>query len=116
MRLLLLAFLCTVFGASAAIHLPTVDLDQPGALAALRRDNPSDYERVAKAMDEVQAVPFSKQAQHDLRLDVMKPDPTRREIETSLPAKTRMTILGSAAVYRITVLYTKHPPSVVPAR
>ncbi len=115
MRLLLPALLCSALAAHATTALPLVDLDRPGALAALKRDTPGDYEKVLKAMDEVQAVPLSRRGRHDLRFDPAKPDPTRRHIETSLSAKTHITVFGSAAVYRITVLYTKHPAKVVPA-
>lgn len=115
-RFFLAACLCCVALAAGAQSPPVVDLDQPGALARLKAEQPEHYAKIVKRMDEIQAVPYTDKARHDLRLEVRKPDPTRRQIETSLPAKTRMTMPIDDVVYKITVVYTKHPATTVPAK
>jgi hypothetical protein len=108
-----------MFASSAAVGLAAVNfvnLDAPGALEALKQDRPAHYEKVVEAMDRVQAVPYSETAVYSLRLDVLKPDPTRREIETSFPAKTRLTVPVEGTNYLITVLYVKNPAKSVPAK
>jgi hypothetical protein len=108
-----------MFASAAAVAIAavnSVNLDAPGALEALKRDRPEHYEKVFEAMDRVQAVPYSEKGVHDLRLDVLKPDPTRREIETSFPAKTRLTVPVEGTNYLITVLYVKNPARTMPAK
>jgi LysM repeat protein len=109
-----------VLWAALAVHAATpprtVDLDKPGALEELKKNKPDHYAKVAQSMDKVQAVPYSSKGQHDLRLDVQKPDPTRRQVETSNPAKTRMTIQVGDVEYRITVLYIINPATLAPAK
>jgi hypothetical protein len=116
MRKLLSVVLWAALAVQAANPPHAVDLDKPGALEALKKDKPDHYAKVLEAMDKVQAIPYSPKGQHDLRLEIGKPDPTGRSVETSLPAKTRMTIPLDDVRYRITVLYTKHPATSVPAR
>jgi hypothetical protein len=112
--------IAVILWASLAVHAApqpqTIDLDKPGALETLRKSKPEHYAKVVESMEKVQAVPISAQGQQDLRLEVRKPDPTRRQIETSHPAKTRMTIPIDETQYRITVTYTKDPATVVPAK
>ena len=114
MRILIAAILWSALAAqAAAVHV--VDLDKPGALDALKRDKPEHYAQVARAMDKVQAVPYEARGQHNLFLDGRKPDPTRRQIETSHPAKTRLMVPIGDVNYRITVTYLKHPATTHPA-
>lgn len=115
MRILsMLVFAITTAAAFAAAN--SVNLDAPGALEALKRDRPVHYEKVVEAMDRIQAVPYSEKSVHDLRFDVLKPDPTRRKIETSYPAKTRLAVPVEDTKYLITVLYVKDPPKNVPVK
>ena len=117
MRTWIVFVLFAVFGVQAAgVPSQSVDLDQPGALEALQKDNPAHYAKVLEMMEKVQAVPFAERGQHDLRLDVQKPDVTRRQIETSYPAKTRLTVPVEGTEYKITVVYTKNPATLAPAR
>ena len=94
----------------------TVDLDKPGALERLKAERPKHYAKVVEEMDKVQAVPRSEQGQHSLRFNPATPDPTRRQIETSDPAKTRVTIPVEDTLYSITVLYTKNPATLSHAK
>lgn len=110
MRFLALLALVVSFATQAAIEV--VDLDKPGAFAALKRDKPEHYAQVLRAMDKVQAVPDDRDGRHNLFLDARTPDPTRRQIETSQPAKTRLTIPIGEVNYRITVRYLKDPATV----
>ena len=116
MRNLVIVVLWAALAVQAAPPPGSVDLDKPGALEALKQDKPAHYAKVVESMDKVQAVPYSSKGQHDLRLEVQKPDPTRRQIETSNPAKTRMTIPIDDVQYRITVVYSKHPATLSPAK
>lgn len=93
-----------------------VDLDKPGALESLKRDKPDDYAKVMRAADEVQSVPIEPGGQQDLFLDARKPDPTRRQVWTSDPARTKITVFTGKVLYSLTVFYLKHPPSLVGAR
>lgn len=100
--------------ATVALAAVSVNLDAPGALEALKRERPAHYEKVVEAMDRVQAVPYSETAIHDL---LAKPgEPAGREIETSFPAKTRLTVAVEDTSYFITVLYLKNPATNVPAK
>jgi hypothetical protein len=117
MRTWIVITLFVVFGVQAAgVPSQSVDLDTPGALEALQRDNPEHYAKVIELVEKVQAVPFTEKGQHDLRLEVQKPDITRRQIETSFPAKTRLTVPVEGTEYKITVVYTKDPATVIPAK
>jgi len=115
-RNLIAVILWAALAVHAAPQPQTVDLDKPGALEALKTNKPEHYAKVVESMEKVQAVPISANGQQDLRLEVQKPDPTRRQIETSHPAKTRMTIPVDDTQYRITVTYTKNPATIVPAK
>ncbi len=109
------ACLCAALAAGAQSP-PVVDLDQPGALARLRLDQPRHYARIADEMNKLQAVPFTEKSPQGLRVNPRTPDPAHRQIETSAPAKTRMTIPIDDVVYRITVTISKSPAQARPAR
>jgi hypothetical protein len=115
-RILLVVVLLAVSAVQAATSPRTVDLDKPGALEALKQSRPDHYAKVVESMDKAQAVPYSSNGQHDLRLEVPKAGTTGNQIETSHPAKTRITIPVDDLKYRITVVYTKHPATLIPAK
>ena len=100
--------------ATVALAAVSVNLDAPGAFEALKRDRPAHYEKVVEAMNRVQAVPYSEKGVHDL---LAKPgEPSGQGIETSLPAKTRLTVPVEDTTYRITVIYVKNPATGIPAK
>jgi hypothetical protein len=81
MRILSVLFLSSIATlAVAAVNF--VNLDAPGALEALKRDRPTHYAKVVEAMDQVQAVPYSDKAVHDLTINITTPDRTRRDVQT----------------------------------
>src|SRR4051812_14980147 len=111
MRILaMLAFVSSAVVAFAVGN--SVNLDAPGALQALKHDRPDHYAKVAEAMERVQAVPYSEKSQHNLFAH-FGPDPTRREIETSFPAKTHLSVPVDDTTYHITVVYLKNPGKIV---
>lgn len=122
MRNLILVLFCAALSVQATtFQLPSVsqqviDLDQPGALEALERDNPKHYDAVMKKVDEVQTVTYSETGQHNLRLDTQNPFAAGRFIGPSDPAVTRLAVPIDDKVYNITVRYTKDPAHMVPAR
>jgi hypothetical protein len=116
MRNLIAALVWGAMTVQAAPPAQVTNLDTPGALARLKTERPAHYAKVIEEMNKVQAVPFSDRGLHHLRLNPDKEDPTRRAIETSDPAKTRMTILVESVAYTITVLYTKDPATLSHAK
>ena len=112
-----LSMLMFVSSAAVAYAVGTsVNLDAPGALEALKREQPAHYAKVVEAMDQVQAVPYSEKGVRNLRAEFGKSDPTRRQIETSFPAKTHLTVPVDGTNYQITVVYVKNPPKNVPVK
>lgn len=93
-----------------------VDLDPPGVLEALKQDKPEHYAKVLEMMEKIQAVPYAPSGQMDLRREVQTPDATQRTIETSQPAKTRLTVLVDGTEYLITVVSTKNPATSAPVK
>lgn len=110
----MLVFASTVMMALAVGK--SVNLDAPGALEALKRNEPAHYAKVLEAMEQVQAVPYSERGQHNLVADLRKPDPTRRDIKTSFPAKTHLSVPVGDINYEITVLYLAKPGKSVPVK
>ena len=100
--------------ATVALAAVSVNLDAPGALEALKKDRPAHYEKVIEAMDRVQAVPYSEKAVHDLFAKLG--EPSGQGVETSLPAKTRLTVPVEDTNYLVTVIYVKNPATIVPAK
>ncbi len=120
MRRLIPVVLCSIALSAQAqgfIRLPTVtiDLDKPGALAALERDNPKHYAAVMKRVDEVQTVDYSERGVRDLGYRPV-PDPASGNLKLSDPAQNRINVPVEGIVYAITVRYTKDPATFVPAR
>jgi hypothetical protein len=124
MRRLIPVVLCSIalssFAADNFIRLPiaeAIDLDKPGALEALQRDNPKHYEAVMKRVEEVQKVELSPNGQRNLGF-YHKPDasaPTSN-LKLSDPAQSRIDVFVEGTMYVITVRYTKDPATMVPAR
>jgi hypothetical protein len=122
MRRLIPVVLCSIALSAGAFvfevpgSAPGIDLDRPGALEALKRDNPAHYEAVMKKIDEVQAAPTGLNVLRDLRLDTQEPLDGGRFVQPMDPAKTRIGVDVDGTVYLITVRYTKDPAHMVPAR
>ena len=117
MRNLIGIALWVALGVQAAdVSAQAVDLDPPGALEALQQDKPEHYAKVLEMMEKIQAVPYAPSGQMDLRREVQAPDATRRSIETSRPAKTRLAVPVDGTEYRITVIYTKNPAPLAPVK
>jgi len=95
---------------------PGVDLDQPGALDALKRDKPAAYDQVMKKVDEVQAAPRGLEGLRNLGFAPGRPGENGRLIAPMDPAKARVALFVDGEVYRITIRYTKDPAQMVPAR
>ncbi|HLX22473.1 MAG TPA: hypothetical protein VKR38_03920 [Usitatibacter sp.] len=122
MRRLVPVVLCSIALSAQALvfevpgSTPGIDLDQPGALDALKRDNPAHFEVVMKKVDEVQASPIKLNVLQNLRLDARKPMENGRLVEPISPARSRIGINVDGTTYLITVRYTKDPATLVPAR
>lgn len=98
------------------VHMPLVDLDRPGALEALKRDQPDRYAKVAEAMERVQEVPREKIARQPLFFDPIRPDFTRRQLRTSFPAQTTIAVPVDDVLYQVTVRYVEHPAKLIRAK
>jgi hypothetical protein len=126
MRRLIPVVLCSIalsaFAVESITRLPDpqpIDLDKPGALAALQRDNPKHYAAVMKKVDEVQTVQLSEQGLRNLGIYLLpRPDPSgpMGNLKLSDPAQSRISVFVEGFTYLITVRYTKDPATMVPAR
>jgi hypothetical protein len=117
MRNLIFVALWVALGVQAAdVSSQAVDLDPPGVLEALKQDKPEHYAKVLEMMEKIQAVPYDPSGQMDLRREVQTPDVTQRTMETSHPAKTRLTVPVGDTEYGITVIYTKNPATLTPVK
>jgi hypothetical protein len=123
MRGLIPVVLCSIalsVQAQGIIRLPAsdaIDLDKPGALEALQRDNPKHFEAVMKKVDEVQTVQYTDNGLHNLGL-FRRPEATSitGDVKLSDPARSRLTVVVDGTAYIITVRFTKDPAHMVPAR
>lgn len=117
MRIVILVLLWAALGVVAAtMPSMTIDLDAPGAMEALKLSKPDHHARVVEIMKKVQAVPTSGEPLYNLKYEPLKPDITLRHIETSFPAKTRLSIAVDDTVYKVTVVYNENPATLVPAK
>ncbi|MGE5096613.1 MAG: hypothetical protein ACM3SO_15870 [Betaproteobacteria bacterium] len=103
MRAFLVAALFVSFGAAAQSPGP-VDLDRPGALEALQKDNPAHYQTV---MERVKAV-GGETCESAARIYRTQPEQRTaacrsRQLRTSFPAQTRERIHVGDALYVITI-------------
>jgi hypothetical protein len=121
MRTVLLAFLLTSFAASAQFTvLKPVDLDKPGALAALEKEHPDHYRTV------LQTVHATQQLNCVVDLKVYRAavagsgDPKKacrsHLIRTSYPAQVYLSIPVDRAVYTITTYLDRSQDVISPAR
>ena len=122
MRRLIPVVLCSIaFAAQAGsigISGPVVDLDKPGALEALQRDNPRHYDAVMKQVEAAQTVQYSENGLRNLGLFRVPEAPIAfgGNVMPSLPAQTRLRIDVEDVTYAITVRITKDPARMVPAK
>jgi len=117
MRIVILILLWAALGSPAASATSmTIDLDAPGAMEALKLSKPEHYARVVEIMNKVQAVPASGDPLYNLKYEPLKPDITLRQIETSFPAKTRLSVAIDETEYKVTVVYKENPATLVPAK
>ena len=79
-----------------------VDLDKPGALEQLRAERPEHYAKVMEQLESIQTAPRGDFRQHNLRFSPDSTDLTMRRVETSNPAKTRVTVAIDRGLYNIT--------------
>jgi hypothetical protein len=114
--------LCVQAGGLVGFAPPAaiIDLDKPGALEALQRDNPRHYEAVMKKVDQAQTVAYSDKGLHDLglfpRIDPDDPMGLGPDLKLSSPAQSHITVIVEGTLYAITVRHTKYPAHMVPAR
>src|SRR5216684_5221892 len=104
---LFLGFLGATQTALGVEQLRTVDLNTPGALDALERENPRHYERVREIMSDVQYQPDSKvprwmQARFDARDVLYQP----LLLLTSLPPKRRLAFTIDNVRYQAIITLT----------
>ena len=93
-----------------------VDLDKPGALEQLKSERPEHYAKVMKQLETIQTAPKGEFRQHNLRFSPDSPDLTMRSVQTSDPAKTRVTVAVERVLYNITLNYLKDPATMSHAK
>jgi hypothetical protein len=105
----LIASTCSAVGES------WTDLDRPGAMAALERENPSHFAKIERMLHEapaqsVTSIPRWMRIQFDAK-DVQ----TRSLLKTSYPPQTRVSFVLDNARYSKTI-YVDAPGKVIPAK
>lgn len=117
MRALLVAALFTALGAQAQPIGKTVDLDKPGALAALEKSNPHHYQAVIKRVSQVEHMNC---APSPGLLRAQRPAEHARcrsyLIGTSYPAKVHLFIPIEQSQYVITAYVDPALDRLMPAR
>ena len=92
-----------------------VDLDQPGAMEQLARDNPAHYAKVQKILSEAPYRPFTSVARW-IRTEFNATDvDTSHFLKTSYPAQTRLSFVLDGEPYS-KVIRIDAPARVVPAQ
>ena len=92
-----------------------VDLDQPGAMDALARDRPADYQKVTEAIAKAQTIYIDPApGLRDARLDERSRGATT--LLPSDPAKKRSSLVVDLTEYRFTVRMTKSPGKIEKAQ
>jgi hypothetical protein len=100
------------FFAGAAL---AIDLDQPGALEALARENPAHYAKVQKILSEAPRRPFAS-VRGWIRTEFAAKDvDTSYLLKTSYPALTRLTFTLDERQYT-KVIRIDAPATAVPAK
>jgi hypothetical protein len=92
-----------------------VDLDTPGALAKLRRDNPAHFRVVARILEEAparkpQAIAGWVRTAFDAKMA------SAMLVKTSYPPQARLEFVLDDTAYRALVTLRNVEPSVMPAR
>ena len=93
-----------------------VDLDKPGELEQLKAERPEHYAKVMEQLESIQTAPRGDFRQHNLRFSPDSADLTMRRVETSDPAKARVTVAVERVLYNITLHYIKDPATMSPAK
>jgi hypothetical protein len=117
MKTLLAAGLLFTAAALADATQPwrAVDLDRPGALEALKRDNPAHYAKIEKILDEAPRRPYaSVRGWIRTEFDAKDVD-TSYLLKTSYPALARLTFVLDERQYT-KVIRIDAPASAMPAK
>lgn len=116
MRAIFLAFVLATFASHAAAQEPYVDLNRPGALDQLARENPSHYRQVV----EITRVAADVSCETALK---MMPVPAANRMEcmalaimTSDPPKRRITFQLDRVRYGLIVTLNTPPGRLLPAK
>jgi hypothetical protein len=113
MRAILLAAALAALGAYAETP-KNVDLDRPGALDALRSENPEHYDRLVVAIAQEKAICKSLEL---ARAVADRQDPCRlRVLMTSFPPKSHFTMRLDDVLYAMTLTFDRGDYALVPAR
>lgn len=100
---------------AVTLEVRTIDLDKPGALEALERDNPSHYKQVMKEIEKAQAIHVEpRPVTRDARMDERSRDATI--LLPSHPAQKRIAVIVGMIEYRVTARMTKDPAHLQKAR
>ncbi len=117
MRSLLLAASLVALGAQAQGSTPTIDLDKPGALAALEKSNPDHYRVVIERVSQVEKMNCAPAAG---LLRAQRPAEHERcrsfLIGTSYPAKVHLFVPVEESRYVITAYVDPSQDRLSPAR
>lgn len=109
-RLLLAPLILSATFAADALAA-AVDLDKPGALEALERENPGHYREVMREVARAQEIRIDREP--SLRkAETLYVEPRKRESMTLLtthPAKKRLTLFLGGIEYRVTAHMTRYP-------
>ena len=90
-----------------------IDLDQPGAMQQLARDNPAHYAKVEKILSEAPYRPYASMARW-IRTEFNATDVDASHLlKTSYPAQTRLSFALDGTQYRKTI-YIDAPGKVLP--
>jgi hypothetical protein len=117
MRAMLIMFTLAAFAANAGIPAKPVNLDKPGALEALEKENPDHFRTV---MERVRAVGVET-CESAARLYRTQPEQRRaacrsRQLRTTFPAQTTERIRVDQSIYVITVFLDPSTYKIIPAR
>ncbi|MGO9572027.1 MAG: hypothetical protein ACLP5H_31280 [Desulfomonilaceae bacterium] len=124
-RFLMTAFIALlgVAGANAGDNWArhTVDLDEPGALEALQRDNPAHYEEIHKIMDDLSWKPDSEipgwiQTHSKVRNFSYTSFRDGSVLLTSYPPKKGLSFTLDGTLYRTLVTMVHVDTKIVPVR
>jgi len=107
----LIAVVALVFAGQAL----AIDLDQPGAIEKLARDNPAHYAKVEKILSEAPYRPFTSVARW-IRTEFNATDVDASHLlKTSYPAQTRLSFVLDGETYS-KVIRIDAPARVIPAK